>query len=111
MGRRLLSGRRAARRRTWPRIDQKVPFVAAVEMSEVRPQRLRFDPVAGFSVSALAPWARQPIPPSACFPSDGLSGFAVLDQFGYEHNIRHATRGKTGSEIDAFRWLNVVLAT
>lgn len=59
-------------------------------MREVRPQRLRFDPVAGFSVPAVAPWARLAIAPGACFISDGLSGFAVLDQLGYEHNIRHA---------------------
>lgn len=54
--------------------SNKVAFVAAVEMRQGRPQRVRFDPVDGFSFAALAPWARQAVAPGSCVVSDGLLG-------------------------------------
>lgn len=87
----------------------KVPFVVAVEMRDARPQRLRFDVVTGFSMAALTPWAKQALAPGACVISDGLPGFAVLDKLGYQHTVQHPPHGKAGTEIQAFRWLNVVL--
>ncbi|MFZ4878362.1 hypothetical protein ACL9RI_25030 [Janthinobacterium sp. Mn2066] len=40
-----------------------MPLVAAVEMREGRPQRVRFDPVAVFSRSALMPWVQLAVAP------------------------------------------------
>lgn len=41
--------------------------------------------------------------------SDGLLGFEVLERLGYTHKVVIASRGKAGTEIEPFRWLNVVL--
>lgn len=89
--------------------SNKVAFVAAVEMRQGRPQRVRFDPVDGFSFAALAPWARQAVAPGSCVVSDGLLGFEVLQRLGYTHRVVLPPRGKAGTEIEPFRWLNVVL--
>ncbi|MBX9801066.1 MAG: hypothetical protein K2Y13_16550 [Burkholderiaceae bacterium] len=43
--------------------SNKVAFVAAVELDKGRPQRVRFDPVNGFSFAALTPWAKCAIAP------------------------------------------------
>jgi transposase-like protein len=87
----------------------KVAFVAAVEMKEGRPQRVRFDPVAGFSFAALTPWAKQAIAPGSTVTSDGLLGFEVLERLNYKHKVVQAPRGKAGTEIEPFKWLNIVL--
>lgn len=79
----------------------KIAFVAAVEMRDGRPQRLRFDPVANFSFAALAP--------GSCVTSDGLLGFEVLARLNYQHKVVQAPKGKAGTEIEPFKWLNVVL--
>lgn len=89
--------------------SNKVAFVAAVEMRDGRPQRVRFDPVAGFSFAALTPWAKQALAPGCCVTSDGLLGFEVLERLKYEHKVVLAPRGKAGTEIEPFKWLNVVL--
>lgn len=89
--------------------SNKVAFVAAVEMKEGRPQRVRFDPVSGFSFAALTPWAKQALAPGCCVTSDGLLGFEVLERLKYEHKVVQAPRGKAGTEIEPFKWLNVLL--
>lgn len=89
--------------------ENKVAFVVALQLRDGRPQRLRFDPVAGFSFAALKPWAAKAIAPGATVLSDGLIGFEVVRQLGLTHRVVIAPRGKAGTQIDAFRWLNVVL--
>lgn len=89
--------------------ENKVPFVAAVELVEGRPQRVRFDIVDGFSFAALRPWANLAISPGSVVTSDGLIGFEVLRQLEIEHKVVIAPKGKTGTEIDAFKWINVLL--
>ena len=89
--------------------SNKVAFVAAVELRDGRPQRVRFDPVGGFSFAALTPWAKRAIAPGSCVVSDGLMGFEVLEKLGYVHKVVHAPRGKAGNEIEPFKWLNVLL--
>jgi len=78
--------------------SNKVAFVAAVEMFEGRSQRVRFDPVAGFSFAALTPWARLAVALGSCATSDGLLGFEVLEWLGYTHKVELALRGKAGTE-------------
>lgn len=87
----------------------KVAFVAAVEMRDGRPQRIRFDQVANFSFASLAPWAKRSIAAGSCVISDGLLGFEILERMGYTHKVVLAPRGKAGTEIEPFKWLNVIL--
>ena len=89
--------------------QNKVAFVTAVEMRDGRPQRVRFDPVAGFSFAALAPWTKSAIAPGSCITSDGLLGFEILERLGFKHQVVLASKGKVGTEIEPFKWLNVVL--
>ena len=89
--------------------ENKVAFVAAVELRDGRPQRVRFDPVAGFSFAALKPWAEQALAPCCCVLSDGLLGFEVLRQLGHTHRVVIPPKGKAGTEIEPFKWLNVLL--
>ena len=89
--------------------ENKVAFVAAVEMKDGRPQRVRFDPVAGFSFLALKPWAGKALQAGATITSDGLIGFEVVRQLGFTHQVVIAPKRKAGTEVDAFKWLNVLL--
>ena len=89
--------------------ENKVAFVAAVEMRDGRPHRLRFDPVQGFSFEALKPWAARALVLGSTVTSDGLIGFEVVRQLGFKHRVVQAPKGKAGTEIDAFKWLNVML--
>ena len=70
-------------------------------------QRVRFDPVAGFSFAALTPlgWRRH-WTPEAVILSDGL-GFEVLRKLGYDHRVvipkgqgRHRNRAVQVAERD-----------
>ena len=89
--------------------ENKVAFVAAVELRDGHPQRVRFDPVAGFSFAALTPWAAQALVPGSHILSDGLLGFEVLRKLGYDHQVVIPPKGKAGTEIEPFKWLNVIL--
>jgi transposase-like protein len=89
--------------------ENKVPFVAAVEMREGRPQRVRFDPVNDFSFASLKIWAAQALAAGCVITSDGLLGFEVVRQMGFEHRVVLAGKGKVGCEVEPFRWLNVLL--
>ena len=89
--------------------ENKTAFVAAVEMREGRPQRVRFDPVAGFSFEALKPWAASALTPGSTITSDGLIGFEIVRRLGFTHHVVIPPKGKAGTEIDAFKWLNVLL--
>ena len=89
--------------------ENKVAFVAAVELREGRPGRVRFDPVANFSQAALAQWAARALAASSHVTSDGLAGFGVLASRGFDHEVVFAPKGKSGTEIEAFRWLNILL--
>jgi len=89
--------------------ENKTAFVVSIEMRDNRPQRVRFDPVDGFSFAALRPWAATALVPGSTITSDGLIGFEVVRQLGFEHRVKVAPKGKAGTEIEAYRWLNVVL--
>ena len=89
--------------------ENKVPFVAAVEMRDGRPQRVRFDPVANFAFTGLRRWASTALAPGATVTSDGLLGFEVLSSLGFDHQVVLAGKGKAGCEAKPFKWLNVIL--
>jgi len=78
-------------------------------MKEDRPQRVRFDVVAGFSFQALRPWASRALVPGSDIISDGLIGFEIVRQYGCSHKVVISPKGKAGTEVNAFKWLNVIL--
>jgi ribosomal protein L37AE/L43A len=89
--------------------ENKVPFVAAVEMRDGRPQRVRFDPVSAFSFEGLTSWAAKALTPGATVTSDGLVGFEVLRRLGFTHRSILGGKGKAGCEAEPFKWLNTLL--
>jgi transposase-like protein len=89
--------------------ENKVPFVAAVELHDGRPARVRFDRVANFSFDALRRWHQHALAPGCRVTSDGLIGFEVIGRDGKEHQVTLPPRGKIGTEIAPYRWLNTVL--
>lgn len=89
--------------------ENKVPFVAAVEMMDDRPQRVRFDPVSAFSYAGLTDWAGKALVPGATVTSDGLLGFEVLGKIGFTHKVVISPKGKAGCDIEPFKWLNIIL--
>ena len=84
-------------------------FVAAVELHDGHPWRERFDPVANFSYAALKPWTDCALSGCRHAVSDGLLGLGVLSLLGHCHELVIAPKGKAGTEIEPFRWLNPLL--
>lgn len=89
--------------------ENKIPFVAAVEMREGKPGRVRFDRVAGFTYDALRQWAAHALAPGCVVATDGLIGFSVLESIGHVHCPQKAIPGKAGCEVEPFAWLNTIL--
>ena len=89
--------------------ENKVPFVAAVELRDGRPHRVRFDRVANFSFPALRHWNKVALMRDSYVTSDGLMGFEVLNRDGVGHRVVQPPRGKAGAEIEPYRWRNTEL--
>ncbi|MBY8965954.1 IS1595 family transposase [Algiphilus sp. NNCM1] len=89
--------------------ENKVPFVAAVEMHKGQPVRVRFDRVRAFSFKALRAWHAVALAPGTQVTSDGLIGFEVLQRDNFAHQTVQPPPGKAGTEVEPFRWLNTVL--
>jgi len=89
--------------------ENKVPFVAAVEMHKGQPVRVRFDRVSAFSFEALRAWHAVALAPGTQVTSDGLIGFEVLQRDHFAHQTVQPPPGKAGTEVEPFRWLNTVL--
>ena len=89
--------------------ENKVPFVAAVEMHDGQPVRVRFDRVRAFRFQALRVWHAVALAPGAQVTSDGLIGFEVLQRDHFAHQTVQPPPGKAGTEVEPFRWLNTVL--
>ncbi len=85
--------------------SNKVAFVAAVELRDGRPPRGRFDPVAGFSFAALAPWAKR-YRTWQLRLTDGLLGPKCSKTCVTRTRRCLLRTGKRGSEIEPFKWLS-----
>ena len=83
--------------------ENKVPFVAAAEVHDNRPHRIRFDPVSVFSYAGLTAWARKALVPGITVISDGLLGFEVLSKIGFTHKVVTSPKGKAGCDIEPFK--------
>ena len=89
--------------------ENKVPFVAAVSLSEDgRPLRARLTPVPGFTLKAIAAWAKVHLAPETAVFSDGLACFGAVTEAGCSH---HPTvmAGRKPKEVPEFQWINTLL--
>jgi hypothetical protein len=69
---------------------------------------VRLTPVPGFTLKAIADWAKLHLAPSSVVYSDGLACFAAVIEAGCEH---HPTvmAGRKPRDVPEFRWINTVL--
>ena len=81
----------------------KTAFVAAVQMDEGRPQRVRFDVVTSFSLDSMRCWAEQALAPGSHIVSDGLAGFHVFERMGFEHTVYVTGKTQAGEPVQALR--------
>ncbi len=88
--------------------ENKVPFIAAIEDIDGRPGRVRFDIVSGFSSVAIDKWAKIALGIVSYVVSDGLMGFRAL-RANFSHEAILCPKGKEGTEVKPFKWLNTVL--
>lgn len=89
--------------------ENKVPFVAAVSLSEDdRPLRIRLTPVPGFTLKAIAAWAKDHLSPESAVFSDGLACFGAVTEAGCSH---HPTvmAGRKPKDVPEFQWINTIL--
>lgn len=87
----------------------KVPFVAAVSLNERgHPMRVKMSPLPGFTLHAVANWARKNLVPGSNVLSDGLSCFAGVIDADCAHSYIVVGQRKP-RELPAFKWVNTVL--
>lgn len=89
--------------------ENKVPFVAAVSLSEDgRPLRVRLTPVPGFTLKVIAAWAKDHLSPESAVFSDGLACFGAVTEAGCSH---HPTvmAGRKPKDVPEFQWINTIL--
>jgi transposase-like protein len=89
--------------------ENKVAFVAAVELHDGHPLRVRFDPVADFSQAELAQWAARALTGPSHVTSEGVAGFAVLARPGLGHEVVFTPTDEPGMEVETFRCLNILI--
>ena len=89
--------------------ENKVPFVAAVSLSdEGRPRHLKLTPVAGFTHEAIGQWACAHLHSGTRVASDGLACFTAVREAGCEH--QHTVVGNAKPrDLPQFKWVNTVL--
>jgi transposase-like protein len=89
--------------------ENKIPFVAAVSLSDDgHPLRVKLTPVPGFSLSAIADWARCHLTPGSTVLSDGLACFGAVAAAGCVHRPT-VVAGRKPKELPEFKWINTVL--
>jgi hypothetical protein len=89
--------------------ENKVPFIAAVSLTEDgRPLRVQLTQVPGFTLKAVAIWAKEHLAPNSAVFSDGLACFAAVTEAGCSH---HPTvmAGRKPKDVPKFKWINTVL--
>jgi hypothetical protein len=88
--------------------ENKVAFVAAVSLNEAdRPLRVRLTPVAGFTLKAVAAWAKDHLASGSAVFSDGLACFGAVTAAGCSHQPT-VIAGRKPKEVPAFKWINTV---
>lgn len=90
--------------------ENKVAFVAAVSLTEEdRPLRVRLTPVPGFTLKAVAAWAKGHLAAGSTVFSEGLACFGAVTEAGCTH---HPTvmAGRKPRGVPGFKWINTVLS-
>lgn len=89
--------------------ENKVPFVAAVEMNEKgRPVQIKMSRVSGFTLEAIKDWAEAHVVPGSTVYSDGLGCFRGAAEAGCKHVVEVAG-GRKPKDLPNFQWLNTIL--
>lgn len=89
--------------------ENKVPFIAAVSLTdEGHPLRVRLTPLRGFTLKAVAAWAREYLAPDCAVFSDGLACFGAVTEAGCTHQPT-VMAGRKPREVPEFQWINTVL--
>jgi transposase-like protein len=87
----------------------KRPFIAAVSVNDGgHPMRVKMSPVPGFTLKAVADWARVNLVAGSNVLSDGLSCFAGVIEAGCAHSYIVVGHQKP-RDLPEFKWLNTVL--
>jgi transposase-like protein len=90
--------------------ENKVPFVAAVQLSaQGRPQVARFDPVSGFTTTAIGDWAKRHLGAGSRVISDGLNCFPAVAQAGAVHLPEVVGTDRRSTDMACFAWINILL--
>ena len=89
--------------------ENKVPFVAAVSLSDDgHPLRAKLTPVPGFTLVAIAQWAKGHLAPGSTVFSDGLACFSAVVDAGCAHQPT-VVAGRKPKELPKFQWINTLL--
>ena len=89
--------------------ENKIPFVAAVSLTDQgHPLRIKLTPVPGFTLKAVALWAKAHLAPYSAVFSEGLACFSAVTEAGCRH---HPTvmAGRKPKDVPEFQWINTVL--
>jgi len=90
--------------------ENKVPFVAAVELNEdEHPVWACFTPVSGFTREAIGEWARQHLAASASVLSDGLNCFPAVTDSGATHHPEVVGATRRSTDMPCFAWINILI--
>jgi hypothetical protein len=89
--------------------ENKVPFVAAVSLSEEGyPLHAKLSPVAGFTRKVIATWAHACLAADSLVVSDGLACWSGVVDAGSAH-IPEVVGGRHPKDLPNFRWINTLL--
>lgn len=89
--------------------ENKVPFVAALSLDENgSPKYLKLTPVSGFTLKAIAQWAKENLVSDCTVLSDGLACFAGVTEAGCQHDVIVAG-GRKPKDLPEFQWINTIL--
>lgn len=90
--------------------DHKVPFIAAVETQDGRPQRVHLRRVSGFRRCEIARYASDGLAPDTTVVSDGLACFAAVIDAGCRHEPIVTGSGRQAAQHPEFNWVNTLLS-
>lgn len=89
--------------------ENKVPFVAAVSLTEQgRPMYLKLHLVSGFTSRAIGNWAKANLAPGTLVSSDGLGCFAAVSSAGCIH-MPTVVGALKPRDLPEFKWVNTML--
>lgn len=89
--------------------ENKVPFIAAISLTEAgRPLRVRLTQVPGFTLKAVAIWAKTNLASNSAVFSDGLACFGAVTEAGCRH-YPTVMAGRKPKDVPKFKWINTML--